>query len=213
LIPIPALTVETLRPGMDSEFRGLFAIYQAALPESERKNETVLRTMLERPDYEFRVARLGAAVVGFSIVISFTQAGACLLEYMAVVASERGKGIGGRLLQSAASGIDSKYLLMEIDAEKPGAPDSDQSVRRRKFYRRLGCREISGLAYRMPPVSASTPPAMSLFVYRDPLPPVIDRSQLQLWLECVYTDVYGRSREDFRIGEMLSGLPQKIELV
>lgn len=212
-MPDRVVLVEALNPRMGTEFRELFAIYQAALPQSERKSEPALRAMLERPDYRFRIATLDRAVVGFSIVVGFSQAPASLLEYMAVAENCRGKGIGEQLFRNAASGADPGYLLMEIEAEAPGAPDADDRIRRRRFYKRLGCRQVKGLAYRMPPVTEQTPPAMGLFVARNPLSATVDRALLQLWLECLYTQVYGKSREDPRIGEMLSGLPQNIELI
>lgn len=200
---------------MSREFDALLQIYTAALPSSERKSAAVLHGMLERPDYEFLVAELDSEVVGFAIIACLSQSHACLLEYMAVKATRRCKGIGAFIFTKAADSplVDSRYLILEVEAVQTGAPDSELQSKRRDFYRRLGCRQISGLRYLMPPVTADQPPAMGLFVFRRQLPAQIDREDLRDWLQCLYTDVYGRPREDPRIGKMLSGLPAKIELV
>jgi GNAT superfamily N-acetyltransferase len=211
----PALTVVPLSAGMNLEFDALLQIYTAALPSSERKSAAALLSMLARPDYEFLVAKLDREVVGFAIIASLSQSNACLLEYMAVKAARRGSGIGAFIFTKAADSprVNSRYLILEIEAEQTGTPDSELQIRRRDFYRRLGCRQVSGLRYLMPPVSAHQPPAMGLFVFRRQLPAQIDREALRDWLQCLYTDVYGRPRGDSRIGKMLSGLPAKIELV
>jgi len=200
---------------MNREFDALLQIYTAALPSSERKSAAVLHAMLERPDYEFLVAKLDSEVVGFAIIVCLSQSNACLLEYMAVEARRRGKGIGAFLFRKAAYSplVDSRYLILEVETNQTGAPDSELQIRRRDFYRRLGCRQVSGLRYLMPPVTADRPPDMSLFVFRRQLPAQIDREDLRDWLQRLYTAVYGRSPADPGIAEMVSGLPAKIELV
>src|SRR5438045_3149749 len=86
------LVIRRLEPRMTAEIEQMVRIYTEALPESERKTVPDLRAMLERRVYEFLIAILGEAVVGFSIVLELSRANACLLEYMAVLNTKRGLG-------------------------------------------------------------------------------------------------------------------------
>ena len=65
-------------------------------------------------------------------------------------------------------------------------PIGTYRVRRKKFYRNLGCREVEGFNYIMPPLSRSTPPAMDLMVYRRDLPEAIAKALLREWVEDIY---------------------------
>jgi predicted N-acetyltransferase YhbS len=190
-------------------------IYTEALPESERKSVPELRAMLERPGYEFLIASLGETVVGLSIVVDLSHPNACLLEYMAVLSSKRSMGIG-RSLFIRASGTKlaaSRCMLLEVDSDKEVDAGRAARTRRKEFYRRLGCREVKGLSYRMPLVTSMTPPAMDLLVYQKELPPEIEKVLLREWLECIYVKAYRKSADDIRISEMLAPLPNKVELV
>jgi ribosomal protein S18 acetylase RimI-like enzyme len=209
------LVICRLEPRMTVQFVQMARIYTEALPESERKGMLELRAMLERPDYEFLIANLGEAVVGFSIVVDLSRSNAFLLEYMAVLSSKRGLGIG-RALFVRASGTNpaaSRYMLLEVDSDKAVDAERAARTRRKEFYRRLGCREVKGLSYRMPLVTSMTPPAMDLLVYQKELPAGIEKVLLREWLKCIYVKAYSRSADDIRIDEMLAPLPDKVELV
>jgi GNAT superfamily N-acetyltransferase len=206
-------TVARLTLATDRAFDALVRIYKAALPASERKGVEALRTMLARPDYEFLVAWRDEEVVGFAIVVRLAGCQACLLEYMAVDVAHRGRGIGAVLFRASAASVGAQTLLLEVEAEDAAAPDAEERVRRRAFYRRLGCRLVDGLRYLMPPVTWDRPPSMGLFVFRDSFPTTIRRTELQRWLECLYVSVYGRSPDDPLIGEMVGPLPAEIPLI
>jgi ribosomal protein S18 acetylase RimI-like enzyme len=209
------LVICRLEPQMTAEFEQMVQIYTEALPESERKGEPDLRAMQERRDYEFLIASLGETVVGFSIVVELSPANACLLEYMAVLRTKRGLGIGRSLFFSAAGSklATSRYMLLEVDSDKEEDADRATHKRRKEFYRGLGCREVKGLSYRMPLVTSMTPPAMDLLVYQKELPAEIEKVLLWQWLERIYVKVYRQSAGDIRINEMLAPLPNKVELV
>jgi GNAT superfamily N-acetyltransferase len=213
---IPGLRIERLRPGVPGAFGELLRIYREAIPSSERKDDGVLREMLARDDYEFRVALLEDGVVGFTIVKNFSSCDASLLEYMAVDRAKRGGGIGSQLFRHA-SGADwnvARYVLIEVeDAEEVVGLSEDAQRRRRKaFYRANGCREVAELSYLMPTVSTERPPRMNLMAYRRDLPKAIDKTELRRWLEGIYVEVYRQSVSDVRIAQMLAALPNRVSL-
>jgi GNAT superfamily N-acetyltransferase len=210
------LETERLQPGMAAAFTELKNIYREAIPSSERKKDDVLHEMLARDDYEFRVARLAGDVVGFTIVKIFEKCDASLLEYMAVDRTKRGGGIGRQLFRDACStdSIVGRYVLVEVEDEEEVTSLSEDVQRRRRkaFYRANGCREVAGLSYLMPTVSAQRPPRMNLLVYRRDLPEAIDSSVLRGWLAAIYAEVYRQSASDPRIERMLAPIHGKVSL-
>jgi hypothetical protein len=210
------LVIFRLEPQMTTEFEQMVQIYTEALPQSERKEVPDLRAMLKQRVYEFLIARLGEAVVGFCIVVELSRpANTFLIEYMAVLRDKRGLGIGGSLFLRAA-GVKlgaSRCMLLEVDSDKGENADRAVQKRRKKFYRGLGCREVKGLSYRMPTVTSTAPPAMEILVYQKELPAEIEKVLLREWLECIYVKVYQRPVSDPWISEMLAPLPGKVELV
>lgn len=209
-----SVRIDRLQPGMVAAFEELLRIYREAIPQSERKSDETLTGMLQRSDYEFQIASMGHSVAGFSIVKCFTEADGCLLEYMAVDRPIQGRGIGRALFRAACDSATtaSRYVLLEVESDAQWVPDREIRIRRKAFYRALGCREVVGLSYLMPSVTNQRPPEMNLLVYRRTLGATIDKSRVRQWLECIYADVYQKSIDDPRIDRMVSALPDHIEL-
>jgi|SRR6185312_6286364 len=209
------LAVHRLESAHGPEFETLLAIYRAALPGSERKPDAQLAEMIARPEYLFLVVTLDGDVAGFSISLYLEKSDACLLEYMAIDAEKRGHGLGQFLFRHlvAMPPQAGRYLLAEVDSEKLPSADRDDRVRRKRFYRNLGCREVEGLNYIMPPLCKSTPPAMDLMVYRSDLPQEISKTLLREWVEDVYRHVYARQPTDPKIAKMMENLPEHPRLI
>jgi ribosomal protein S18 acetylase RimI-like enzyme len=194
----------------DPEFAEVVRIYTEAHPESERKNMEWLSAMVELPEYFFLAAMQDHSVAGFAILLCFCHSDACLLEYLAVSHDRRSLGIGKFLFEEFTKlpEISDRYLLAEVDAEK-----TQLAMRRKNFYRRLGCKEIDGLRYIMPPVSVALPPEMNLMIYRRNLPASIERTLLRKWLASCYVEVYEMPANDARIETMLKALPIELRLI
>jgi len=209
------LAVQRLQSADDPGFQALVAMYRAGLPESERKPDAQLAEMIARPDYLFLVVTLDGDAAGFSISLYLQRTNACLLEYMAVDAARRGHGLGRFLFRRLVEMPPQagRYLLVEIDSDKLPSADRDDRVRRKRFYRNLGCREVEGFDYIMPPLSRSTPPAMDLMVYRRDLPEAMSKAVLREWVEDVYTCVYSQPPTDPRIHQMMENLPEHLRLI
>ncbi len=209
------LQLERVISAGEPAFAELLAIYTQAHPASERKSPSLLASMIQRPEYQFLAAAEAGRIVGFSIVLCFPGSDACLLEYMAVERSQRGRGVGQRLFSMTRSwdALEGRFLIAEVDSDKGTSPDRADRTRRKGFYRRLGCREVAGLNYLMPPVSGAAPPTMDLLVWRAEMPPSIPKLRLRGWLEAIYTQVYSQPATDPRIDFMLQGLPGEVDLI
>jgi GNAT superfamily N-acetyltransferase len=209
------LKLQRIQTDADPAYPKLVRIYTESHPASERKPAHLLSSMIKRPEYVFLVANKGNLIVGFSIALCFLGSDACLLEYMAVDHDLRNQGIGQFLFKGTMKfgQLSERYCIIEVDSDKSQAADNADRIRRKLFYRRLGCREIGGLSYIMPPVSNSKPPAMELLVFRRELSQYIQKSQLKSWLESCYSQVYGMPANDCRIESMLRNLPDSLQLM
>ncbi|MGO8759281.1 MAG: GNAT family N-acetyltransferase [Terracidiphilus sp.] len=209
------MTIRRLQGSSDPDFENLSKIYVDAHPPSERKSVETLRSMADRLDYSFTVAAEKGKVLGFSIVLCFSGSDACLLEYMAVAGEARNRGIGGRLFRAvvASAEVAARFVLVEVDSGQVPCQDAADRARRMSFYRKLGCREIEGLRYLMPPVSSAAPPPMELLVYKKALPPSVESAHVRAWLEACYTQVYSRPAHDPHIEAMLRDLPNNLRLI
>jgi GNAT superfamily N-acetyltransferase len=209
------LTVHRVTDHKSPEFEALVDLYLAAHPASELKPVDLLSEMAQRSDYLFLTVHLDHSVVGFSVVNINSQSDAAMLEYMAVAELWRGQGIGQHLFQQITEmrEVFGRYLIVEVDSDKRPSPLQRDNSRRKRFYKNLGCREIAGLDYVMPPVSTHAPPAMDIMVYRHALPVTVAKVQLQAWLQALYVNIYSMQATDIRIDQMLENLPQNIDLM
>ena len=196
-------------------FDTLVNIYAESHELGERKSIERLASMVEDPNYFFLVATESNFVVGYTIARTLDDSDAALLEYFAVAPDRRGQGIGERLFAECANfrAVSWRFLLVEVDSDKKVTADHADRIRRKRFYRRLGCQEVEGLDYIMPPVSSVMPAEMDMLVYGRDLPPYIERTRLRQWLELCYVEVYRQSASDPRIDAMLHALPEHVRLI
>ena len=214
-LPSCDLNVRRVSSVNEPAFDALIAIYAEAHAPSERKSPAQLASMLQQPGYSFLVANESNTVVGFSIVRLLGDSDAALLEYLAVARDCRSQGIGQQLFVETVNfeAVSSRFLLVEVDSDKTRTADHEDRLRRKRFYRGLGCREIDLLHYIMPPVATAPPPAMDMLVYKRDLPPHIDKARVRQWLECCYVDVYGMPANVLRIDVMVHELPENVQLI
>ncbi|MGI9376934.1 MAG: GNAT family N-acetyltransferase [Tsuneonella suprasediminis] len=191
----------------DWRFAPIAELYERAFPPSERKPEAFLNDVVVRSDYVLFAATIGEEIAGFS-VLYVSNAGFGLLEYMAVNERLRGHGVGGKLFRETARHCP---VPMVLEVEAPNEGGDSIEARRVEFYRRLGCRMVPQLCYRMPQLGVELPPPMRLML-TNYAPDTIDKAQLGDWIGDIYSGVYDRRASDPAVAEMLSPLPNRIEL-
>jgi hypothetical protein len=104
-------------------------------------------------------------------------------------------------------------VLLEVDSDGEASADRALRTRRLRFYRRLGCKTVSGLRYLMPLQGPGPAPEMVLMLHPavgDADATRVARNDLQRWLETIYRDVYRVPPDDPRIGTMLAPLPDPV---
>lgn len=209
------VSVRRVLSARDAVFDQLVEIYTEAITPGGRKSIARLGEMIQDASYFFLAGLRSESVVGFAIIRAFDGSDAALLEYLAVARGCRDHGIGSALLRQIMNldSLSSRFLLAEVDSDRKRSAEQAECTRRKRFYGRLGWKEIDQLEYIMPPVSDTSPPAMDMLVYSRALPAWIERERLRQWLECCYDEVYGQHADDPRIREMTSRLPAQLQLI
>jgi GNAT superfamily N-acetyltransferase len=209
------MKLEQLESSGGEPFKQLYAIYAASITAREQKSERWLAEMIGAADYRFFVIKTDGVVHGFSILFLPAAGDFALLEYMAVAARERNRGLGAELFRRTVARAVSPEerllpVLLEIDSDREASNDRAIRTRREWFYRRLGCVRIAQLHYLMPLVGEGPPPEMDLFVHAAEPIAGLARGELRRWLEIVYRDVYRCPPDDPRIVQMLADLPDPV---
>jgi GNAT superfamily N-acetyltransferase len=207
----PDPTLRSVRADDPGELRALIALYEAAIPESERKATRAILAMTTNPAWRVTLAWIDEVPIGFSIVYRFAGGDLALLEYMGVDEAWRGRQIGQALFAGARDGLGAhEALIIEVESDRAPCPDRAQRTRRKIFYRRLGCLEVEGLDYILP-LDHSLPPLLNLMVWRPPAE--LSHAALRDWLERLYRDAYGVPADDRRVETMVAGLPAVVRLI
>jgi GNAT superfamily N-acetyltransferase len=154
--------LEQLKSCDEPAFRELYEIYAASIVARERKPQEWICKMVRSPEYRVWVMKSAGRVTGFSIVFLPSAGHFALLEYMAVAAERRNSGVGSELFQQSMRAVLSEGrslpVLLEIDSDREAGDDQQIRTRRQRFYRRLGCVQVSGLQYILPLPGLDAPP-------------------------------------------------------
>jgi len=198
-------------------FGSAMAIYEAEIPRAEQKTRPQILAGLAHPDVRFWAYVRGGAVIGLSILYAPPREGVMLLEYLAVAANAQGGGIGSALFSDSceASRIDpDTLLLIEVDSETGALEAGERAVRlkRKQFYRRLGCREVQGFDYILPLESYGPAPEMNLLVLGAE-GPGLETVRLTRAVSTIYQEVYACTPDDPRIAAMFEGQGEWLHLV
>jgi len=198
-------------------FRDAFALYETSIPRAEQKTRDEILAGLGRHDVRFWAFTRGDETLGMSILFADSAHNAMLLEYLAVSPAARSGGIGSALFTASfeASRFDSAtQLLIEVDSEAEDVSDAERAIRlkRKQFYRRLGCREVQGFDYILPLTHYGPAPRMSLLVLGAD-GPVLDTAHLRRALTAMYRDVYAQQENDPRLDIMFAGHGLQLQLI
>ncbi|WP_168694363.1 GNAT family N-acetyltransferase [Sphingomonas flavalba] len=200
----------TIGPLRREDGAALIALYEDALPPAERKPSAAILAYPRRADRRVIGARAAdGRLIGFAIL--YVAARVALLEYMATHPDARGGGLGGQLFAAALAAAEGRPMLIEVDSDR-AATEDDPARRRKRFYRRLGCVEIAGLAYRMPALNAARPPAMELLAHLNGRDRPIGRAELAGWLTGIFTEVYAQAAAERPVAAMLAALEDPVML-
>ncbi len=206
---MPEIRISQLEPDDGEGLDHVYALYHAAILQSEQRPEAEFRALIQRPDYRFVVARMDEAIIGFAVAWAPEQADFWLFEYAAVAPEARGNKIGSHLLLASRQliGIE-RTAIIEVDANT----GSEEQARRLEFYKRLGCRQLAGLEYILPLNAFGQPPSMVLLAMLHPDVHSVPVMILEEWLRRIYAEAYGKGLDDPRLARMIDPLPDEVPL-
>ena len=193
--------VERVEPRDAKRLARIRTIYAEAFPESERKPAGFLAEALAREDYELLGLSCAGRLEGFALVYLSPGGAFALLEYMAVAAGMRDRGLGAVLFANILSRVSGRTLLLEVETET-GAGHETAASKRARFYRRLGCTRFRQVDYVMPQVGSAPPPPMTLLACGGPRAGP-ERVAVRRWLEEIYDRVYDRPLTGAELERML----------
>lgn len=207
---MPDITIQHIRPDDAATLDAAFALYSEAIEKTEQRTEADFRALIQRPDYRFLAAVLDGRLIGVSVSWVPPDANCWLFEYAAVAPDMRSKAVGANLFFATRmlAGED-RAALIEVDADM-GAPEQ---ARRLAFYRRLGCRRLAGVDYRLPLDAFGTPPPMWLLCLPHSGAIGVSVHAVEAWLRSIYSDVYAKPLDDPRLAQMIDPLPDVVDLV
>lgn len=149
-----------------------------------------------RPGSEAGIEVAGAACVYFSADLPFV-----FLDYIAIDAARRNRGLGSAFFRELVEGISREkpgagWLILEIDDDREGSQENRGSnCRRVEFYRRLGARLLANLPYRFPCADGNFLP-MRLMVHRLRPEATLSAGDITEAIEETFLHIHGRNSGD-----------------
>jgi len=126
---------------LNTEFR---QIYEEAFPSDERREWNQLIELIRNTHYSLNEIYHQKKFIGFISIWNLQEF--CFIEHFAIRETERGKGIGTRILKQILTQISTPVIL-EVEE-----PFTEAALKRIDFYKRLNFR-ISEEEYYQPPYS------------------------------------------------------------
>ena len=163
-------------------FNQVYEIYQEAFPDVERRPREEQMRVFADPRYHLRIweEEKVMAFLGYWEFNSFL-----FLEHLAVRRDCRGNGCGRKLMEECIQEgkQKGKALILEIE---PASEEAPVTVRREKFYHRLGF-FTNYFPYEQQPYREGDQP-ISLWILSHPYP--ISEADFLPWKQEIYRTVY-----------------------
>lgn len=128
-----------IRKANSRELRQMKRLYLEAFPLAERKPFGLMKRKAKKGEMELLAIVDGSQFVGLAITVLYNDK--VLLDYFAICRAFRGKKYGSEALQILLNNYQDKRMIFEIELAGENADESDDKVRRKRFYLRNGLKE------------------------------------------------------------------------
>jgi len=142
------LEYDSLKSEQQEQFKN---IYLNSFPANERRPIEQLLNDLKAGNYSIYLYLTDEKVQALACIYAPKNHKLTLLDYFAVVAEQRGKGLGGIFLQSLVEIISGQNKILILEVEDPAfGDDIIQKSKRIKFYQKNGAVLITNYNYILP---------------------------------------------------------------
>ncbi len=124
------------RPRTLADWWRILRLYRHAFPANERKPFSLIRQLQKKDKVDVWLGQSNGTFCGLAITVN--GKGLILLDYFAVEARLRGKGVGSAFLQQVLAHYDTTELFLEIELPD-GSPEKE---RRLRFYKHNGLTDL-----------------------------------------------------------------------
>ena len=118
------------------EIPAIFALYRSAFPKEERKPFSRILKTAASGKADLWTIRTGGRFAGFAATVNGREI--ILLDYFAVKANLRGRGVGREALMALMEVYRDRGFFVEIESTFEDAPNARERERRKKFYVNCG---------------------------------------------------------------------------
>ena len=122
----------------------LFRLYHDSFPRYERKPFRIILSMWKKGKTDIWVITEKKKIIGFASTINGDRL--ILLDYLAILPKERGRGYGCRMLSAFREQYQEKGFFVEIESVYEKSSECADHIRRKRFYERNGLKEMRVLA-------------------------------------------------------------------
>ena len=110
----------------------LYKLYRQAFPAFERKPFSIIRSMQKKGKSDVWYFEKDGRFAG--LVFTINSDNVILIDYLAIVTSRRGEGIGSEIITQLQDYYPDKGIFVEIESVFDKCENIDERMRRKQFY-------------------------------------------------------------------------------
>lgn len=110
----------------------LYKLYRQAFPAFERKPFSIIRSMQKKGKSDIWYFEKDGRFAG--LVFTINSDNVILIDYLAIVTSRRGEGIGSEIITQLRDYYLDKGIFVEIESVFDKCKNIDERMRRKQFY-------------------------------------------------------------------------------
>jgi GNAT superfamily N-acetyltransferase len=184
-------------------------IYLNAFPANERRPIENLLNDLNSGNYSIYLYLAEEKVEALACIYTPKNHKLTLLDYFAVVAEQRGKGLGGvffRNLIEIITGLD-KTLLLEVEDPAFG-DDAIQKTKRIQFYQKNGAALITNYHYILPDLDGMGQKTQMKIMFAPES--AINSRDFEHFISDIFKNLYFRESKDQTLLINLENIPDQL---
>ena len=199
---------------LSEEFNEAMRIYIDAFPENIRRPVASIGTDVKSDKSRLLIGRMDDKIVSMALLYPFKSTSFVLGDYLAIREEYRSQGIGEHFLKNIFSIIDDdqfEYVIGEV--ENPYLELDKSKMRRVRFFKRLGMKELKDLRYILPPLQGTSPTEMILMVFSKKEKDSLVGEEIRNIISRIFSELYNRDEDDEILASILKGIPDLISLI